>query len=312
MSEFAQYARSVTTGLDLPDAVKTRIAEEVVAHLEDETQRCMSQNMPRPEAERVALERFGQEQIIGQLVSQAMARRQARFRLRQNLRMAVAGLACVIISVSLGAWFQVFDDTFSSRRFMGSLPSMVGPTLYLGGLVGCLIFLAALVAGIFRVRRSLAIVSGAIVLLIFYAAEWIFHVTLGPRLAAARMEETEYVRLIVSLCTRRYLCWVPTLVTGTLMLILVPRRAYLIWLGLTLAAGLFSTLLMGIDSLPYQAPWMYATKWPKLLAAGLLWLVFVLLSGFLARAIAERFGWSTGQAKPSPDGGAADDSVEPA
>ncbi len=313
MSEFEAYAKNVTSGLDLPETVKTRIAEEVVAHLEDETRRCMSQNMPRPEAERAALERFGREQIIGQLVAQAMERKQARFRLLQNLRMAVAGLACVVISVAVGAWFQVFDDTFSSHRFVGSLPEMVEPTLYVGGLVGSLVFLAAVVASIFRARKSLAIVSSIIVLLVFWASGWVFDTMVAPRLLGDfQGRETEYIRLVDSFSRRLYLCLVPTLVTGTLIWILAGRRAYLSWLGLVLAAGLLSTLFACIDGLPYRSPWEYSTKWPKLLATGLLTLVFVMLAGFLARAIAERFGWDIEHPSPCAGLHAEDKSVETA
>jgi hypothetical protein len=291
MSEFEVYAQNVTSGLDLPEAAKNRIAEEVVAHLEDEARRCMTQNMSRPEAERTAIERFGREQTIGLLVSQAMERRQVRHRLLQNLRMAATAGLCVTVSLAIGVWAQAFNDAVSQGDFMKSLPVMVGPTIYIGGCTGCVALLTAIVAAIFRVRWSLAIASSVIVLLVFLASAWVFDTAIAPRLLADfKGRESEFIRLVDSFSSRLYLCAAPTCVTGILMLALARRRAYVWRLGVTLAVGLVSTLFMCIDGLPYQTPWTYATKWPKLLAAGLLTLVFVLLAGFLARAIAERFG----------------------
>ncbi len=292
MSEFEEYAQKVTSGLDLPEAMKVRIAEEVVAHLQDETRRCMAQNMSRPDAERAAIERFGQEQIIGQLVAQALERRQARFRLMQNLRMAVAGVACVAISVSVGAWFQVFNDFVSSQRFMESTPAMVGPTIYVGGCAGCAALLIVVLANVFRVRKSLATAVGVIVASVVVASVLSFGV-LTPHLPTdiVRGEGTDFTRFVGAFFARLYLCWVPTFTTGLAMFILARRRrACLSWLGAALATGFLSAIVIGINSMPYKAWWMYSTKWPTLLATGLLTLVFVMLAGFLARALAERFG----------------------
>lgn len=314
MSEFEEYARSVTTGLDLPEAMKIRIAEEVVTHLEDETRRCMTQHMSRPDAERAAIERFGGEQTIAQLVAQALERRQTRFRLSRSLKMALAATLCVVLSVAVGAWFTIFKDAVAGREFMSRLPEMIGMTLYAGGFFGSLAILGVIVAVIFRVRKSVSIAAFIVVAIIFYASMNVFSAipALRETIGTIRGGESEYTLVLHAFCMRLYVCWVPTLVTGIIIAVLVRRRAYLLWGAATLIIGLLSSLLWGFNHLIYKAPWMYWMKWPKLLSTGLLALVFVMLAGFLARAIAERFGWNLDRSAPSFTVPTMDDHVETA
>jgi len=135
-------------------------------------------------------------------------------------------------------------------------------------------------------------------MLVFYASMFLFgsvpllHETIGT----VRASQSAYTRAVNSFLMRLYLCWLPTIVTGVIIAVLVRRRACIFWLAMSLATGLISAVLWGFRLLPHPAPWMYWMKWPTLLSAGLLVLVFVMLTGFLARSIAERFGWGKSHA----------------
>lgn len=292
MQDFEIYAQRVIDGLDLSGAMKNRIKQEIVAHLEDEMQRCMAEGLSRAEAQDTAIERFGKEKIIGKLVAQALERKQVRFR-----RLCAAGaivfvVLLVIISIGVGAWFKVFTDAVAGRDFVRSMPRFAWLVLYLGAGIGCLAILAMVVAKLFHVSRLLAGLCILVMLVVFHASMFLFESIplLRETIGTVRADQSEYTRVANSFLMRLYLCWLPTIMTGTIIAILARRRACILWLFVSLATGLLSAVLWGFRLMPRPVPWMYWIKWPKLLSAGLLALVFVMLTGFLARSIAERYG----------------------
>lgn len=292
MGEFEAYAQSVTCGLDLSEATKARIAEEVVAHLEDDARRCLAEGMSQGEARRAAVERFGKEQVIGQLIAGALERKQQRFRQLCATRTTVVTAVLVIVSIAVGAWFTVFDDAVSGRAFMQQMPRIIGPLLYVGGAVGCLGVLAVVVGPLFRVRWLAAFSSCIAMMLIFFASVYLFDAIPALRETIGRSHPGQSGRTMAlnALCMRLYLCWTPTVMTGIVVAAVGRRRGRILALAASLAIGLLSAALWGLNYLPSEARWMYAMKWPKLLSTGLLALVFVILTGVLARTIAERFG----------------------
>ena len=292
MQEFEIYAQRVIDGLDLSNAMKERIKQEIVAHLKDEMQRCFSEGLSQSEAQDAAIEHFGKEQIISWLVAQALEHRQARIRRLRTISAIVFAVLLVIISIGVGAWFKVFTDAVAGRDFVRSMPKFAWLVLYFGAGIGCLAILAMVVAKLFHVSRFLAGFCILTVLLVFYASMFLFgsipllHETIGT----VRAGQSAYTHAVNSFLMRLYLCWLPTIVTGAIIAVLVRRRACIFWLAMSLATGLISAILWGFRLLPHPAPWMYWMKWPTLLSASLLVLVFVMLTGFLARSIAERFG----------------------
>lgn len=291
MGEFEAYAQSVTAGLDLSEAAKTRIAEEVVAHLEDEARRCVAEGMSPAEAQRAALERFGKEQIIGQLIAGALEQKQSRFRQWRAAKTAALATTLVIVSLAVGAWFTVFNDAVAGQAFMESLPRLVGPILYLGGATGCLAVLAVVIAPLFRVHWVVALSSFIAMVLISYASMSLFHAlpALRETIGTIRLRQSEYTSVVNAFWMKLYLGGVPTVATGIIVAIVSRRRSRVLWLAVPFALGLLSAVLWGFNRLSHPAPWMYWMKWPKLLSTGLTALVFVILTGLLARAVAERF-----------------------
>lgn len=293
MQDFEEYAQQVTDGLDLSDAMKERIKQEMAAHLEDEMQRCLSEGLTQARAHGAALERFGKEQTIGRLVAQALALKEARFR-RVRAACAVGlGILLVIVCVVIGAWFNIFDDAVSGTDFVKSLPSFIWPILYLGTAIGCLTILAMVVAKLFGVSRLLAGLCTVALVVIFCASMFLFSSIplLRETIGTIRSGQSAQTRVSNSFLMRLYLCWAPTVIAGAIMSLLAKRRTCILWLSVSFAVGLISAVLWGFNHLPRPAPWMYWMKWPKLLATGLLALLLVMLTGFLARSVAGRFGW---------------------
>jgi len=294
MQEFEIYAQRIIDELDLSGAMKDRIKQEIVAHLKDEMQRCLSEGITQAEAPAAAMKRFGEAQIISRLVAQALERRQARIRRLRTTSAIVFAVLLVIISIGVGAWFKVFTDAVAGRDFVRSMPGFAWwLVLYFGAGIGCLAILAMVVAKLFHVSRFLAGLSILAVAVVFYASMFLFGSIpfLRETIGTVRAGQSAYIRVVNSFCMRLYLCWLPTIITGAIIAVLVRRRACIFWLAMSLAIGLISAVLWGFRLLPYPAPWMYWIKWPKLLSAGLLVLVFVMLTGFLARSIAERCDW---------------------
>ena len=293
MQDFEEYAQQVTDGLDLSDAMKERIKQEIVAHLEDEMQRCLSEGLTQAKAHDAALERFGKEQTIHRLVAQALALKEARFRRVRVARAVGLGILLVIVCVVIGAWFNVFDDAVSGTDFVKSLPGLIWPIVYVGTAIGCLIILAMVVAKLFHVSRLLAGLCTVALVVIFFVSMFLFKSMplLRETIGTIRSGQSAQTRVSNAFLMRLYLCWVPTVIAGAIISLLTKRRACILWLSLSFAVGLTSAVLWGFNSLPRRAPWMYWMKWPKLLATGLLALLFVMLTGFLARSVAVRFGW---------------------
>ncbi|MHC4170373.1 MAG: permease prefix domain 1-containing protein [Planctomycetota bacterium] len=293
MQSFEEYAQQVTDELDLSDVMKERIKQEIVAHLEDEMQRCLSEGLTQADAHGIALERFGKEQTISRLVAQALAQKQARFRRRCTVSGIVFAVGLILVAIGVGAWMTVFKDAVAGRDFSSSMPRLAWLVMYLGASVGCLAILAMVVAALFRVSRLLAALSIIAVVVIFYVSMYLFHVIppLRETIGTIRAGQSGETRVINSFLMRLYLCWVPTVMTGAIMAMLARRRAYILWLSACFGTGLVSAVLWGLNSVTRPAPWMYWMKWPKLLATGLLALVFVMLTGLLARSISGRFGW---------------------
>ena len=293
MQDFKEYAQHVTDGLDLSDAVKKRIQQEVVAHLEDEMHRCLSEGLTPAKAQDVALERFGNEQTIHGLVAQALAHKEDRFRQVREARVIAVGIMLIVSSVVIGAWFNVFDDAVSGTDFVNSLPGLVWPILYFGTGIGCLAILTIVVAKLFRVSRLLAGLCVITLVVIFGASMFLFESIplLRETIKTVRSGQSAQTSVVHSFLMRLYLCWVPTVIAGVIISILAKRRDLILWLSTSFGIGLISAVLWGFDRIPRRAPWMYWMKWPKLLSTGLLALLFVMLTGFLARSVAGRFGW---------------------
>lgn len=293
MQEFEIYAQRIIDELDLSGAMKDRIKQEIVAHLKDEMQRCLSEGITQAEAPAAAIKRFGEEQIISRLVAQALERRQARIRRLRTTSAIVFAVLLVIISIGVGAWFKVFTDAVAGRDFVRSMPRFAWLVLYLGAGIGCLAILAMVVAKLFHISRFLAALSILAVAVVFYASMFLFRSIpfLRETIGTVRAGQSAYIRVVNSFCMRLYLCWLPTIITGAIIAFLACRRVSILWLSIAFATGFLSAVLWGFRLLPYPAPWMYWMKWPTLLSAGLLVLVFVMLTGFLARSIAERYDW---------------------
>jgi len=294
MQEFEIYAQRIIDELDLSGSMKDRIKREIVAHLKDEMQQCLSEGITQAEAPSVAIKRFGEEQIISRLVAQALERRQARIRRLRTIIAIVFAVLLVIISIGVGAWFKVFTDAVAGRDFVRSMPGFAWwLVLYFGAGIGCLAILAMVVAKLFHVSRFLAALSILVVVVVFYVSMSLFELIpfLRETIGTARANQSAYTRALNSFLMRLYLCWLPTIVIGTIIALLVRRRVCIFWLAMSLTTGLISAVLWGFRLLPHTAWWMYWIKWPKLLSAGLLVLVFVMLTGFLARCIAERYDW---------------------
>ena len=293
MQDFEEYAQQVTDGLDLSDAMKERIKQEMVAHLEDEMQRCLSEGLTQAKARDAALERFGKEQTIRRLVAQALALKEARFRQLCTVGGIVFAVALVLVAIGIGAWLTVFKDAVAGRDFRNSMPGFAWQVLYFGAGIGCLAILAMVVAKLFRVSRLLAGLCMVVLIIIFWASMFLFHSIplLRETIGTIRPGQSAQTLVAHSFLMRLYLCWVPTVIAGAIMFLSAKRRACILWLSVSFAIGLISAVLWGFNNLPRPAPWMYWMKWPKLLATGLLALLFVMLTGFLARSVAGRFGW---------------------
>jgi hypothetical protein len=318
MNQFEAYAQRVTAGLDLPESAKLRIAAEVVAHLEDETQRGLRQNLSRPQAERRALELFGRDQLIRQWVAQALAPKQARFRRSRNLKLAVGFALGALFSIAVGAWFTVFNDAVSGREFLEKLPALAGAILYLGGCLAVLAVLGMIVAAIFRVSKSLSIAACLAVALLFFLSMTVFRAVpaLRSTIGTIREGQSPWTTVQNAFAMRLYLCWIPTLLTALLTLCLVRLPAPLLKFTaspspvrpptrlLRFAApftlGLLSAFLWAFNYLERPAPWMYWMKWPKLLSTGLLALIFVTLAGLLAQSLAARLPRPNPRPSPFP------------
>ena len=293
MQSFEEYAQQVTEGLDLSVAMRERIKLEIVSHLEDETQRCVSEGLGQAEAHDAAVERFGKEQTIRLLVAQALAQRQARFRRVCTMSGIISAVALILVAIGIGAWMTVFKDAVAGRDFYNSMPRLAWLVLYLGGGIGCLAILAMVVARLFRVSRLLAGLCMVALIAIFWVSMFLFHSIppLRETIGTIRPGQSGKTDVTNAFLMRLYLCWAPTVITGIIMFLLAKRRACILWLSASFGTGLISAVLWGLNSLPRPVPWMYWMKWPKLLATGLLALVFVMLTGFLARSVAGRFGW---------------------
>lgn len=293
MQDFEEYAQHVTDGLDLSDAMKERIQQEVIAHLEDEMQRCLSEGLTHTKAHDAALERFGNEQIIHRLVAQALELKEAHFRRVRAASAIALGVLLVIISVVIGAWFNIFDDAVSGTDFVKSLPAMIWPVLYIGAGIGCLAILAMVVAKLFGVSRLLAGLCMIALVVIFCASMFLFKSIplLRETIGTIRSGQSAQTRVVNAFLMRLYLCWVPTVIAGVIISLLAKRHDLILWLSASFGTGLISAVLWGVNRIPRPAPWMYWMKWPKLLSTGLLALLFVMLTGFLARSVDGRFGW---------------------
>jgi hypothetical protein len=293
MQDFEKYAQQVTVGLDLSDVMKERIKQEMVAHLEDEMQRCLSGGLAQGEARDTAIELFGKEQTIRLLVAQALSLKEARFRRLCTVSGILFAAALVLVAIGIGAWMTVFKDAVAGSDFRNSMPEFDWKVLYLGAGIGCLAILAMVVAKLFRVSRLLAGLCMLALIVIFYASMYLFHVIppLRETIGTIRPGQSGRADVVNAFLMRLYLCWAPTVITGVIISLLAKRRACILWLSVSFGTGLISAVLWGFSRLPRPAPWMYWMEWPKLLATGLLALLFVMLTGFLARSVAGRFGW---------------------
>jgi hypothetical protein len=293
MQGFEEYAQQVTDGLDLSDAMKQRIRQEVVTHLEDEMQRCLSEGLTQDKAYDAALERFGNEQTIRRLVAQALELKEVRFRRLCIVSGIIFAAALVLVAIGTGAWLTVFKDAVAGRDFRNSMPRLAWQVMYLGAGIGCLAILAMVIAKLFRVGRLLTGLCLIASVVIFYASMFLFQSIpfLRETIGTIRTGQSARTLIVHSFLMRLYLCWVPTIIVGVIISLLAKRRACILWLSVSFAVGLISAVLWGFTNLPRPAPWMYWMKWPKLLSTGLLALLFVMLTGFLARSVTERFGW---------------------
>lgn len=293
MQDFEEYAKHVTDGLDLSGAMKERIQQEVVAHLEDEMQRCLSKGLKPAKAHDAALERFGNEQTIHRLVAQALELKEARFRRLCTVIGIIFAVVLVLVTIGIGAWLTVFKDAVAGRDFRNSMPRLAWLVMYLGADVGCLTILAVVVAKLFRVSRLLAGLCIIALVVIFYASMFLFESIplLRKTIGTIRSGQSAQTLVVHSFLMRLYLCWVPTVIAGVIISLLAKRRDLVLWLSASFSIGLISAVLWGFNRIPRPAPWMYWMKWPKLLSTGLLVLLFVMLTGFLARSVAGRFGW---------------------
>ncbi len=75
MAAIQEYLERLAASLDLPSRQKRRVLEEVAAHLEDEKARAALAGEDEAEAERLAIERFGDEDILAGLMQSALERR---------------------------------------------------------------------------------------------------------------------------------------------------------------------------------------------------------------------------------------------
>lgn len=293
MQDFEGYAQHVTDGLDLSDTMKERIRQEVVAHLEDEVQRCLAEGLEPVKAHDVALERFGNEQTIHRLVAQALELKEARFRRLCTVIGIIFAVVLVLVAIGIGAWLTVFKDAVAGHDFRNSMPKLAWLVMYLGAGVGCLAILAMVVAKLFRVSRLLASLCMIASVMIFYTSMFLFESIplLRETIGTIRSGQSAQTLVAHSFLMRLYLCWVPTVIAGVIISLLAKRRDLILWLSASFGIGLISAVLWGFNRIPRPAPWMYWMKWPKLLSTGLLVLLFVMLTGFLARSVGGRFGW---------------------
>jgi hypothetical protein len=293
MQDFKEYAQHVTDGLNLSDTMKKRIQQEVVAHLEDEMHRCLSEGLTPANAQDVALERFGNEQTIHRLVAQALELKEARFRRLCIVSGIIFAVVLVLVAIGIGAWLTVFKDAVAGRDFRNSMPRLAWLVMYLGAGIGCLAILAMVVAKLFRVGRLLAGLCMIASVVIFYVSMYLFDSIplLRETIGTIRSGQSAQTLAVHSFLMRLYLCWVPTVITGVIISLLAKRRDLILWLSVSFGIGLISAVFWGFNRIPRPAPWMYWMKWPKLLSTGLLALLFVMLTGFLARSVTGRFGW---------------------
>lgn len=293
MQDFEEYAQKVIGGLDLSKTMKERIQQEVVAHLEDEMQRCLSEGLTHAKAHEAALERFGNEQTIHRLVAQALELKEARFRRLCTVIGIIFAVVLVLAAIGIGAWLTVFKDAVAGRDFRNSMPRLAWLAMYLGAGVGCLAILAMVVAKLFRVSRLLAGLCMIVLVVIFYASMFLFKSIplLRETIGTIRPDQSAQTLVVHSFLMRLYLCWVPTVIAGVIISLLAKRRDLILWLSASFGIGLISAVLWGFNVIPRPAPWMYWMKWPKLLSTGLLVLLFVMLTGFLARSFDGRFSW---------------------
>ena len=156
MQNFEKYAQKVTEGLNISNSMKERIHQEVVAHLEDEMQRCLSEGLTHDEAHNTALERFGNEQTIHQLVAQALKLKEARFRRLCTICGINFTVVLVLIAIGIGAWLTVFNDAVAGRDFYNSMPKIAWFIMYFGAGIGCLVILTIIISKLFRVSMLLA------------------------------------------------------------------------------------------------------------------------------------------------------------
>jgi hypothetical protein len=273
--------------------MKVRIQQEVVAHLEDEMQRCLSEGLTNAEAHNAALERFGDEQTIHRLVAQALELKEARFRRLCTVIGIIFALVLVIVAIGIGAWLTVFKDAVAGRDFRNSMPKFAWLVMYVGAGIGCLAILAMVVAKLFRVSRLLAGLCMIVSVMIFYVSMYLFQSIplLRETIGTIRSGQSAQALVINSFLMRLYLCWVPTVIVGVVISLLAKCRDLILWLSASFGIGLISAVLWGVNHISCPAQWMYWMKWPKLLSTGLLALLFVMLTGFLARSVAGRFGW---------------------
>ena len=225
MDAFESYAQSLVSPLDLPDRLKSRIQDEIIAHLEEERERCVRQAIDPERAEREALERFGQCEAIRGLMDTALARSRRRFRLFCSLGTAMG----VHLALALGAWLNALDDVVASGP-VSSLKLLV----YVCGLVLALGCLTALAARIFRCRAWQVALAAVGVILAHIASMVLLGVI--PLLRAIEVVgSVEYANVLTAFCMRLYLCWAPTSLVFVVVLLRQPTRRNAIALAEVLA-----------------------------------------------------------------------------
>jgi hypothetical protein len=289
MQELETYAKNITDRLDLPEATKNRIEEETIAHLEEGIQHCLAKGLSQEDALHASIEKFGKEDVMAKLVSDALSNKQRRFRLQRALQMFGVAVLLIILTVVVGAWFNFFDDMVSGLSFARTMPDYMRAILYLGGAIGCIVVLSLIARKLFHTRMILVIFSALFVLFTFFVTVLIFkNITLlREKIGVIHGDETFYISLRNAFLMRLYLCWVPTTIIGIAGLLLTRKRKCILLFCSSIGIGLLSAGLCGINRLR-GVPWLNFMKWPKLLSTGLLALVFVILVGLLSVAITNR------------------------